>query len=244
MSTDNSNTGDGGSQDRPDLVGDVNHGPKTPQQWFNTAAFARPAQYTFGTAGRNLITSPGINNSDAEAIENVIRDLPHPTAMLRSGDTPETILSRIFDPGLNILESRPVRFHCPCSRERAERALLLLGKAEIRDIIAADRISPVPVVRHPVIGGETVDLPTNVLPDIRHAAILRIADKELIDGGRDVHYLFNIVTVLTTAAEIFIESPHRAAHVTNIVRDTINITVIRRAGLHLVSQVRLKIVQL
>jgi molecular chaperone Hsp33 len=82
---------------------------------------------------------PGITNSDAEAIENVIRDLPHPTAMLRSGDTPEAILSRIFDTGLNILESRPVRFHCPCSRERAERALLLLGPAEIRDIIVADR---------------------------------------------------------------------------------------------------------
>ena len=70
MSTDNSNTGDGGSQDRPDLVGDVNHGPKTPQQWFNTAAFARPAQYTFGTAGRNLITSPGINNSDFSISKN------------------------------------------------------------------------------------------------------------------------------------------------------------------------------
>ena len=70
MSTDNSNTGDGGSQDRPDLIGDVNHGPKTPQQWFNTAAFARPPQYTFGTAGRNLITSPGINNSDFSISKN------------------------------------------------------------------------------------------------------------------------------------------------------------------------------
>lgn len=64
MAVDNSNTGDGGSQDRPDLIGDVNKGPKTPQEWFNTKAFARPAPLTFGTAGRNLITGPGINNFD------------------------------------------------------------------------------------------------------------------------------------------------------------------------------------
>ena len=83
---------------------------------------------------------PGIANADAEAIENTIRDLPHPTAMLRSGDTPEAILERIFETGLQILESKPVRFHCPCSRERAERALLLLGRDEIRGIVEADRV--------------------------------------------------------------------------------------------------------
>lgn len=82
---------------------------------------------------------PGIRDSDAAAIETVIQSLPHPTAMLRSGDTPEAILRRIFTDGLEILEARPVRFHCPCSRERAERALLLLGAEAIREIIDADR---------------------------------------------------------------------------------------------------------
>jgi len=82
---------------------------------------------------------PGIKETDAAAIEKVIRDLPHPTTMLRSGDTPEAILARIFDKDLEILESKPVRFHCPCSKERVERALLLLGEAGIREIIDADR---------------------------------------------------------------------------------------------------------
>jgi hypothetical protein len=70
MSTDNSNTGDGGSQDRPDLVGDVNHGPKTPQQWFNINAFARPPLYSFGSAGRNIITGPGMKTSDLSLSKN------------------------------------------------------------------------------------------------------------------------------------------------------------------------------
>jgi molecular chaperone Hsp33 len=82
---------------------------------------------------------PGIKDSYAAAIEDAIRSLPHPTTMLRSGDTPESILTRIFADGLEILEAKPVRFYCPCSKERAERALLLLGADTIREIIAADR---------------------------------------------------------------------------------------------------------
>ena len=81
---------------------------------------------------------PGVTDSDAARIEGLIKDLPHPTTMLREGDSPERILSRIFDKGLQILENKRVRFHCPCSRERAERALVLLGKAELKSIIEAD----------------------------------------------------------------------------------------------------------
>lgn len=81
---------------------------------------------------------PGIADRDAATIENVIRDLPHPTVMLRNGDTPEAMLGRIFD-DIQILESTPVRFHCPCSKERAERALMLLGSDSINEIISADR---------------------------------------------------------------------------------------------------------
>jgi molecular chaperone Hsp33 len=81
---------------------------------------------------------PGINDAQAAEIEELIRGLPHPTTMLRDGDRPEQMLRRIFPRDLQILENKPVRFHCPCSRERAERALLLLGADELRSLIAAD----------------------------------------------------------------------------------------------------------
>jgi molecular chaperone Hsp33 len=81
---------------------------------------------------------PGVADSEAARIESVIRELPHPTQMLRNGDTPEQILNRIFNDDLQILENKPVRFHCPCSRERAERALMLLGKEELSALIEAD----------------------------------------------------------------------------------------------------------
>ena len=53
----------GNNLERPNLVGNPNGGPQTPAEWFNTAAFALPAQDTFGTAGRNVVTGPGLPNS-------------------------------------------------------------------------------------------------------------------------------------------------------------------------------------
>ena len=69
--TDVPNTGVGTY--RPNLVSgqDPNDGAKTPQQWFNTAAFVAPAQFTYGDAGRNIVFGPGIFNTDMSLLRNV-----------------------------------------------------------------------------------------------------------------------------------------------------------------------------
>ena len=54
----------GNNLERPNLVGNPNSGPETPAEWFNTAAFALPAQGTYGTAGRNVVTGPGLVDLD------------------------------------------------------------------------------------------------------------------------------------------------------------------------------------
>lgn len=64
LGLDNANTGGGGSDDRPDLIGNPNNGPKTPQQWFDTSAFRLGAAGRYGNAGRNVIQAPGIFNWD------------------------------------------------------------------------------------------------------------------------------------------------------------------------------------
>lgn len=48
---------------RPNLVGQW-RGPQTVDEWFNTSAFAIPAQYTLGNEGRNIVRGPGINDWD------------------------------------------------------------------------------------------------------------------------------------------------------------------------------------
>ncbi|HVF44546.1 MAG TPA: hypothetical protein VM936_16095, partial [Pyrinomonadaceae bacterium] len=71
---DNSGTGRSslgfGANDRPNLVGDPNGGPRTPEQWFDTSAFAFPAPGTFGNAGRNVVTGPGYRNVNASLVKN------------------------------------------------------------------------------------------------------------------------------------------------------------------------------
>lgn len=82
---------------------------------------------------------PEADDTDADAVETAVRALPHPTVMLREGDTPEKMLARIFPEGYDLLARTGVRFRCTCSRERAEKALILLGADELEAMRAENR---------------------------------------------------------------------------------------------------------
>ncbi len=67
----------GFSSNRPNLVGNPNSGPRTPQKWFNRAAFQRitpdpnsPVQQ-FGNEGRNVVQGPDYINWDFAAVKNI-----------------------------------------------------------------------------------------------------------------------------------------------------------------------------
>jgi len=72
VGTDRSNTG--GGQDRPNVV--AGQDPTLPgdeqsiAHWFNTAAYVVQPAGTWGNAGRNTFTGPGITNVDASIIRN------------------------------------------------------------------------------------------------------------------------------------------------------------------------------
>lgn len=65
----------GFSSNRPNLIGNPNNGPRTPQEWFNVAAFQRLNPVTqageFGNAGRNIVQGPGLQQWDFSAFKNV-----------------------------------------------------------------------------------------------------------------------------------------------------------------------------
>ncbi|HLH05211.1 MAG TPA: TonB-dependent receptor [Bryobacteraceae bacterium] len=55
----------GGGSQRAEVVGDPQSGfQQSRLEWFNTAAFALPAPYTFGNEGRNNLTGPPLRNVD------------------------------------------------------------------------------------------------------------------------------------------------------------------------------------
>jgi hypothetical protein len=50
--------------DMPNVAGDPNDGPRTTDEYFNTAAFSDPGQDVKGNARPGIVRGPGINNLD------------------------------------------------------------------------------------------------------------------------------------------------------------------------------------
>jgi hypothetical protein len=65
LGVDRANVGAGPAQ-RPDQLRDPNlpGGDRSSTRWFDTAAFALPAPFTFGSAPRNSVIGPGFANLD------------------------------------------------------------------------------------------------------------------------------------------------------------------------------------
>ena len=83
---------------------------------------------------------PGASDELIDRLEKRLGKLPSITALLDAGKTPEEILSGLLgDFDLEILEKKPVQFHCDCSRERVERAIISIGKKEIQEMIDEDK---------------------------------------------------------------------------------------------------------
>src|ERR1700733_10840738 len=55
---------------RPNVVGNPNTGTQSLSEWFNTGAFAAPAAYTFGDAGRTFGTGPNFFSTDGSLLKD------------------------------------------------------------------------------------------------------------------------------------------------------------------------------
>ncbi|GAA6491657.1 Hsp33 family molecular chaperone HslO [Candidatus Bariatricus faecipullorum] len=69
-------------------------------------------------------------------LEENIQKISSVTTMLDNGHTPEEMLEKVLD-GLDveITDTLPAAFYCNCSRERIEKAIISIGKKEIREMI-------------------------------------------------------------------------------------------------------------
>jgi molecular chaperone Hsp33 len=110
--------------------------------------FVLPSGEVEAAGGFLVQLLPGLEDAEIQEIEAKIAALPHPTTLIREGLTPEGILERIFPEGYVLQERKPVRFHCPCSRERFESAIVSLGAEEITQIIEEETADATEVVCH------------------------------------------------------------------------------------------------
>ena len=110
--------------------------------------FVQPDNTVEAAGGYLIQLLPGLEDEEIAEIEKRISALPHPTTLIREGTTPEQLLERIFPEGYTFGDRYPVRFHCPCSRERFERAIVSLGQAEVAQIIEEEKLPYTEVVCH------------------------------------------------------------------------------------------------
>lgn len=69
-------------------------------------------------------------------LENNLKRVTSVTGMLEEGKTPEQILETLLEGfDIEINDRIPTQFRCNCSKERVEKALISIGKKEIKEMI-------------------------------------------------------------------------------------------------------------
>ena len=79
---------------------------------------------------------PFIEDEVLNRLEQNIQNIQSVTSMLDNGHTPEEMLSQVLE-GLEpeITDTLPAKFYCSCSKERIEKAIISIGKKDIRSMI-------------------------------------------------------------------------------------------------------------
>jgi hypothetical protein len=72
----------GTSIQRPNVIGNPNNGPQTPQEWFNTSAFVLPAPFTYGDSGAFTVRADGRRTADV-SVHKLFAIREHHTLDLR-----------------------------------------------------------------------------------------------------------------------------------------------------------------
>ena len=79
---------------------------------------------------------PFIEDKVLEKLEQNIQNIQSVTSMLDNGHTPEEMLGHVLEGlDLEITDTLPAQFHCNCSKERIEKAIISIGKKEIQSMI-------------------------------------------------------------------------------------------------------------
>lgn len=80
---------------------------------------------------------PEATDEMAERLEEILKDIPPITTMIKDGMSAEDILFRVTEGFSMICENKTVtpKYECKCSKERMEKALISIGKEELQSII-------------------------------------------------------------------------------------------------------------
>lgn len=93
--------------------------------------------YSIGASGGFIIqVMPGIEEETIEKLEKNIAEVTSVTELFKKYKTPEEVLKQVlngFD--ITITDKINTNYLCTCSKERVERALISIGKEELKSLI-------------------------------------------------------------------------------------------------------------
>jgi molecular chaperone Hsp33 len=97
------------------------------------------------SAGGFLVQAlPGASAMEVRALEHHIHEIESLARTVAKDASPIHLLSQIFQStAFVVVEERSLRFQCNCSWERVQRALVLLGVAELEAILKEDQVAVV-----------------------------------------------------------------------------------------------------
>lgn len=94
-----------------------------------------PEGNAIGAGGLLLQVMPGADEATVDILERLIEDLPSIGTAFADGETPEGMISRIFEKlRPQFLGDHRVEFMCHCGRERVEKMLAMLPQEELADM--------------------------------------------------------------------------------------------------------------
>lgn len=98
------------------------------------------ADQTIGVAGGFMIqVLPNAADDQLTQLEANLKALPLVSKLLREGQTPEAILTRILGEGnVKVLEKMPVAFKCDCSKAHFRDVMATLDRAELQAMLDED----------------------------------------------------------------------------------------------------------
>ncbi len=90
-----------------------------------------------GAGGFLVQALPGADDEVLARVESNVRAIESTAELVRDGTRGDDLLEILLD-GVGARQKfrKTPRFHCPCGRDRVEQVVLLLGRDEIRDIVA------------------------------------------------------------------------------------------------------------
>jgi molecular chaperone Hsp33 len=93
--------------------------------------------YTVKQAGGFIIQlMPSCDESIIQSLEKKISEITGITSLLDANMSPEMILEQVLGEfGVKILDKLPTKYHCSCSKERVEKAVISIGKKDIQEMI-------------------------------------------------------------------------------------------------------------